>query len=215
VNWLGGTDGARLAGRFGWKASSATLADQVQTAFALDLGMGTSGRISPAGDCTARQAECLAAPHGGADGKPEIADSLVRLIVAYLDEIGPPRRSREDRRASAVFDEIGCAVCHVPVLPSAKGPVHAFTDLLLHDLGAGLDGGATEPGTLPTEWRTAPLWGLSKSVESGAGLLHDGRARTVEEAVLWHGGEGARAKDAFLTLAPADRQRLIDYLAGL
>ncbi|MBM6593336.1 di-heme oxidoredictase family protein [Microvirga pudoricolor] len=215
VNWIAGPDGRKRAGRFGWKASAATLNAQVETAFLLDLGLSTPGRLQAAGDCTAAQRTCLQAPHGGQNGGPEIPDEIVSRVAAYLASIPPDEPEAVDHKGRALFAAAGCASCHVPSLPGAGGPVRAFSDLLLHDMGPTLDGGATEPGVASTEWRTAPLWGLSRTLANGAGLLHDGRATTIEDAIKLHGGEAAGSRARFDTLALAERRRLIDFLKSL
>ena len=126
-----------------------------------------------------------------------------------------PQPAAPDAEGRRLFAATGCASCHTPSLPSPRGEVAAFTDLLLHDLGPALDGGATEPDVAPTEWRTAPLWGVSRAVASKAGLLHDGRAANVAEAVALHGGEGSGARARFGALGEADRARLVHYVEGL
>ncbi len=214
-HWAVAADGTRELGRFGLKASAATLEAQVEIAFALDLGMSTPGRPAPEGDCTGAQSACRAAPQGGTLERPEIPAELVRLVARFLASRPAPPPAPADPRGAALFSEVGCAACHRPALPGSGGPVHAYTDLLLHDLGPGLDGGATEPGIAPTAWRTAPLWGLSETLRNGAGLLHDGRARTLAEAVALHGGEAAVARARFDALPPADRQRLLAFLGRL
>ena len=215
VNWVVGPDGARRAGRFGWKASAATLDSQVETAFLLDLGLSTPGRPDPAGDCSPAQEACRAAPHGGREGAPEIPAEIVSRIAGYLATIPPDEPEAVDHRGSALFTAAGCAACHAPSLPGPRGPVRAFTDLLLHDMGTDLDGGATEPGIGATEWRTAPLWGLSRTLANGAGLMHDGRAATLVDAIRLHGGAAARSRSRFDALTLAERRRLIDFLASL
>lgn len=202
-------------GRFGWKASSATLADQVAIAFSLDLGMGTAARPAPAGDCTPAEPACIAGPHGGTAAEPEIAPEIVTMLAQYLAAV-PPAKPAGPAAGGGLFAETGCAACHRPALAAADGsPVPAFTDLLLHDMGPGLDGGATEPGVAPAEWRTAPLWGLSGALAAGAGLLHDGRAADVAAAIGWHGGEAAGSRARFSALSPQDRVRLLEYVSGL
>jgi CxxC motif-containing protein (DUF1111 family) len=217
ANWIAMPDGVHRVGRFGLKAGAATLDDQVETAFALDLGLSTPGRAMPAGDCTQAQSACLGAPHGGGPDAPEITGELVRRIALYLASIAPPAPANglAGRRGARLFAEVGCAACHRPALPSPSGPVRAFTDLLLHDLGPELDGGATELGVDSREWRTAPLWGLSRALEKRAGLLHDGRAATVAEAIRLHGGEAAHSRERFEALAETDRDRLLAYVGSL
>lgn len=210
-------DGTSRIGRFGWKGSAATLADMTEMAFSLDLGLSTPGRRAPWGDCTEKQSQCRAAPHGGDMSEPEITGELVAMIRDYLASIAPPA-SPDDTKAESgakFFADAGCAACHIPALPSPIGPVRAYTDLLLHDMGDGLDGGATEPGVAVSEWRTAPLWGLSRVVASGAGFLHDGRAGTLQEAILAHGGEGSAARSRYIALKQRDRDRLLAFLSSL
>jgi CxxC motif-containing protein (DUF1111 family) len=212
VRWIEGA-GGRRAGRFGAKAGAATLEAQVQLAFHLDLGFSTRAHPEPWGDCTPGQTLCRAAPHGARAGAelPEIPDAVVARVAAYLASIPPPAPSAADD-GRHLFAATGCAACHMPALPGAAGPVAAFTDLLLHDLGPAL-AGAPEPGAGASEWRTAPLWGLSRRLDSG--LMHDGRARGVRAAVSLHGGEGARARAAFEDLPEAERRRLVAYLEAL
>jgi CxxC motif-containing protein (DUF1111 family) len=207
-------NGTKHLGRFGLKSSSATIAAQTELAFSLDIGMSTSGHPDLAGDCLS--AACRAAPHGGTLVAPEIRPDLVAMLADYLAGVPPLQpASPPDPDGVRLFAAVGCASCHTPSLPGAKGEVHAFSDLLLHDLGPDLDGGATEPNVAPTEWRTAPLWGVSRALATHAGLLHDGRAPGVTDAVALHGGEGAQARTRFGELAGSDRDRLIRYVEGL
>jgi CxxC motif-containing protein (DUF1111 family) len=213
-HWVTGPDGARRVGRFGVRASAATLEAQVETAFALDLGLSTPDRPAPAGDCTGKQEACLASPQGGGPQGPEITAELVQLVARFLASRPAPEPA-QDPRGLTLFAEAGCAACHRPALPSASGSLPAYTDLLLHDLGPGLDGGATELGTAPTAWRTAPLWGLSETLRNGAGLLHDGRARDVAAAIAAHGGEAEAARARFRALPGPDRARLLAFVGNL
>jgi CxxC motif-containing protein (DUF1111 family) len=213
VNWVVGEGGRPRIGRFGLKASSADLRRQVELGFALDIGMSTPDFPAPEGDCPT--SDCRAAPHGGTAADPEVRGDLVAMLTGYLADVPPPPAAAPDAAGAALFASTGCAACHTPSLPSPRGAVGAFTDLLLHDLGPALDGGATERGVAPAEWRTAPLWGISRALRDGAGLLHDGRATGVEEAVALHGGEAAGSRDRMHGLAAADRQRLVDYVRGL
>ncbi|WP_052340818.1 di-heme oxidoredictase family protein [Salinarimonas rosea] len=198
----------RFVGRFGHKAQARDLAEMTAIAFAADLGMSTTHRPAAEGDCPT----CRAAPHGGT---PEIVDEIVGLVAAYLAAVPPPPEPAPDAAGARLFAETGCAACHAPALASPDGEVRAYTNLLVHDLGPGLDGGATEPGIAPGEWRTAPLWGLSRALADGAGLLHDGRAATVAEAIAAHGGEAAGARTAFDRLAAGERARLLRFVEGL
>ncbi|WP_245516046.1 di-heme oxidoredictase family protein [Ancylobacter aquaticus] len=209
-------DGGSSIGRFGWKASHPTLAGQASEAFALDLGLSTPLRPEPWGDCTDVQTACRNAPHGReAEGEPEISDAIVQRIVTYLRALKVPEGG-EDAGGARLFAATGCAACHRPALATrGGGTVALHTDVLLHDMGEGLADPAGVPGASASEWRTAPLAGLSRALERGVGLLHDGRAATVAEAVGWHGGEAAGARARFNRLGAADRARLIDYVSSL
>ncbi|MFC5069324.1 di-heme oxidoredictase family protein [Flaviflagellibacter deserti] len=213
VNWIVGPDGKQHVGRFGLKASGATLTHQIETAFSMDIGLSTDGMPKVEGDCP--QKACRNAPNGSEAGQPEIRHDLVAMLADYLANVPPPPAPVADPEGERLFAATGCASCHVPSMPTAKGQARAFTDLLLHDLGAGLDGGATEPGVAATEWRTAPLWGVSRALAAHAGLLHDGRAATVADAVALHGGEAAGALARFDALNDEDRNRLLAYVEGL
>lgn len=197
ASWL--PDG-RL-GRFGWQANEPDLRTQTASAFSTDLGLGTPEFPDPWGDCTATQTTCRTAPHGGI---PEIGDQVMALLDEFLRAVPAPQPTAP----SALFTQTGCAGCHLPSL----GGVPAYTDLLLHDMGPDLAdaGGASQ-------WRTAPLWGLGLTDPRPARTtyLHDGRARSVQEAILWHDGEAAHARDNFLTLSASDRAELVAFLESL
>ncbi|MBS9477857.1 di-heme oxidoredictase family protein [Ancylobacter radicis] len=209
-------EGGSMIGRFGWKASHADLASQTSEAFALDLGLSTPLRPEPWGDCTDAQTACRNAPHGReAEGEPEISDAIVSRIVTYLRSLKVPA-SEPDRRGEKLFAATGCATCHRPSLPTRDGASLAlFTDVLLHDMGEGLADSSGVPGADAAEWRTAPLAGLSRSLARAQGLLHDGRAATVAEAVRWHDGEAAGARARFEALDDRQRRLLLDYVSSL
>jgi CxxC motif-containing protein (DUF1111 family) len=219
VRWRSAASGRR-PGRFGWKADHASLAGQVAEALAMDLGLASPVRPSPAGDCGPAQPACLAEAGSGA---PVPARDLDRLI-AYVAGLRPrPAPAFGDiGRGEAIFDRVGCAACHGgPFVVASDAAVSGrpveriapFTDLLLHDLGPGLADPFPDGGDAAAlgEWRTAPLWGLRHR----AALLHDGRAATPREAVLWHGGEAAGSRARFLALPPAEQAILMAFLAGL
>jgi CxxC motif-containing protein (DUF1111 family) len=211
-------------GRFGWKAAAATIDDQNALAFSLDIGMSTSRRPIPWGDCTGQESACVTAPHGAdaARGETEIASQLMTLLDSFV-RAQPAPTSHDPRSPLAatgegLFTDIGCAACHRPsyAIARADGSSRAiapYSDLLLHDLGDGLRDAAGAAG----EWRTAPLWGLAKS-DSQPGpkaYLHDGRARSLEEAILWHGGEAGRAAAAAKGLTIAEWDALLAFLRSL
>jgi CxxC motif-containing protein (DUF1111 family) len=198
---------------FGRKASQPDLTHAVEMAFARDLGMSTRGLPNPAGDCTALQPACLAGPHGGDEAGIEIAPEIVASLVAYVASLAPGSPAPADAGGAALFEATGCASCHRPTLPGKEGqPVTLYSDLLLHDLGAGLAGIPEVQGQTAAEWRTAPLVGLQKRLAAGSTLLHDGRARSVEEAVLWHGGQAQDVRDAYGRLTAAERRALQDFV---
>lgn len=211
-----GADGRKAVGRFGWKASFATLREQVADAFVLELGLSTPVRPQPFGDCTAEQSACRSMPTGESaafEGR-EISNQMLDLVTTYVRGL-PASRTPDDAGGARLFAATGCSACHVPTLPGQGGePVRAFTDLLLHDMGAGLDGGVGEAGVKPSEWRTAPLADLDPR-DGKRRYLHDGRAGTLTEAVGWHQGEGAHARRMFEALSETDRQSLIAYLERL
>lgn len=215
-------------GRFGLKANQPSL--RVQVAAALSGDMGLSNPVFPAQPCTPRQARCLAAPDGDdADGF-EVPESLLETIVFFTASIGVPRRRRpEDSvvlRGQSLFDEAGCESCHVarfttmedeamPHLSSQE--IWPYTDLLLHEMGPDLADGRKDFEARGDEWRTPPLWGagLARAMHARVGFLHDGRARTIEEAIVWHGGEARASRDRFASLGLEDRRALIAFVRSL
>ena len=210
------TDGTQRLGRFGWKATQPDLAAQTTMAFYNDMGMSTDAHREPWGECTVEQRACREAPHGAEDGV-EIPTSLVELIVAHLEKLQPPVHANTGsgaRQGEAIFNRIGCALCHAtPALPNGT-PIAAYTDMLLHDMGPGLNDGIAEGAARPGEWRTAPLWNVAADVKT-TGLLHDGRARSVAEAISWHDGEAALVRMRFDGLTVAEKTALIAFVSGL
>jgi CxxC motif-containing protein (DUF1111 family) len=214
-------------GRFGWKGDEPDLAHQISAAFHFDLGLSTPLRRELWGDCTAAQADCRAAPQGADKGGVEVENTVVSLVATYLRSLpAPATTSAANERGRTLFAEVGCGACHSSNVPAelADGQTKWFTpytDLLIHDMGDGLadrafDGSVSKVAGAH-EWRTAPLWGLGARVaaKDGATLLHDGRARSVLEAILWHGGEAAAAKQRAAGLSAEDRAALIAFLESL
>ena len=217
-------------GRFGWKATEPDLQHQISGAFHFDLGLSTPLHPENWGDCTAGQTACRGAPQGAPAGETEVNGQTVELIAQYLRALPAPAPAappgKDAETGAAVFARIGCGACHTESQPSldAAGKeveIAPYTDLLLHDMGDGLadrtDDGTVSPAPDARDWRTAPLWGLGQRAAKGpaANLLHDGRARSILEAVLWHDGEAARAARAAAQLPPAERQALITFLESL
>lgn len=207
--WIVATDGRRKLGRWGWKAATPELTSQIEIAFQRDFGISTTGRPDASGECTTAEKECRAA---GGD-TVELPDKSRDMIATYLRLLRWPAPRDEAAPGSALFQSAGCADCHATLRDSKGRPVHAFTDMLLHDMGPGLDDGIAEGAARSSEWRTAPLWDVADNLARG-GLLHDGRARDIAEAVQWHGGEGMKARAAFNALSPAQRMQIEDFLIG-
>jgi CxxC motif-containing protein (DUF1111 family) len=209
-------------GRFGWKASVADLADQTASAFLHDMGLRTS-RL-PSGDLTPEQEKSLAAlPNGGS---PEVSDQISARIVSYLQALAPPNATAEQPAGKKLFSALNCQRCHLPEaktgavagLPElANRTFHAYTDLLLHDMGTALADGRPDHAATGQEWRTPPLWGLGRHerVSGSVAYLHDGRARTLDEAIRWHGGEAAPASQAYQQLTANQKAELMAFLQSL
>lgn len=221
-----------MLGRFGLKAGAPTIREQSAAAFAGDIGISNPLFPDPWGDCTTAQAECRAAIHGddpGQDGFEVDAESL-DLVTFYSRNLGvPARRDEADPvvlRGKKVFYQTGCTGCHQPSFVTSRLAdqpeqsfqlIWPFTDMLLHDMGKDLADHRPEARATGTEWRTAPLWGigLTEQVSGHSTFLHDGRARSLLEAILWHGGEAQAARDRVVDMAAADRAALIRYLESL
>ena len=207
--WIADAGGRRKLGRFGWKASEADLTAQISLVFQRDFGIGTSDFPGPAGECTQTESKCRSIT--GPD--IELPDELRDLIADYLRSLYSPDPLNEKTPGFVLFKRIGCAGCHATLKDGGGRPVRAYTDLLLHDLGSGLDDGIADGAARSSEWRTAPLWDVKDSLSQG-GLLHDGRARSIDEAVAWHGGEASQARAAFNALSSKDRRMVADFLLG-
>ncbi|HWA90128.1 MAG TPA: di-heme oxidoredictase family protein [Rhizomicrobium sp.] len=207
--WIAGAGGTRALGRWGWKAAVPQLPSQVEIAFQRDFGIGTAGQPGAYGECTPAETLCRNAP-----GKDvELPDEFRDDIVAFLKMLRAPDAQNRASPGFAAFRSAGCMACHATPKGGNGKPVPAYTDLLLHDLGPGLDDGIAEGAAKSSEWRTAPLWDVSANLKQG-GLLHDGRARSIAEAVRWHGGEASQARDAFNALSPNKRKLLEAFLLG-
>jgi CxxC motif-containing protein (DUF1111 family) len=219
-------------GRFGWKAGMPTIHDQSASAAAGDIGLSSSLVPKPAGDCTPAEIKCMNAPNGNSarSGGYEIGDDLMALVTFYTQNLAvPARRKPEDPEVlhgKALFKSSGCAACHMPSFTTgtvdgqpqlSNQRIWPYTDLLLHDMGEGLADNRPEGEADGREWRTAPLWGigLTAVVSGHTFLLHDGRARNVEEAILWHGGEAQSARDAYANLTTTERQALLAFVNSL
>ncbi len=223
--------GRPILGRFGLKAGSATVAHQSAKAFANDIGVSSPAFPAPSGDCTPAQTLCRTAPHGDTDARGDEIDAEgLAITVLYAANLAVPARrdvnDPEVLRGKALFHGAGCAGCHTPkhVTHRVEDAPHRsfqliwpYTDLLLHDMGPGLADAFTEGRATGQEWRTPPLWGigLTAAVSGETSFLHDGRARSLLEAILWHGGEAQAARDAVAAMEKADREALIRFLESL
>lgn len=218
-----------VLGRFGWKAAQPSINQQNAHALAGDMGLTSS--LKKNDDCTPAQTDCLNAPNGeGPEGEPEVSDNILRLITFYTRNLGvPARRDAGDAQVlqgKNLFFKAGCQQCHTPQFttgPDASEPelanqvIRPYTDLLLHDMGEGLADNLSEFQASGQEWRTPPLWGigLTKVVSGHTQFLHDGRARNLMEAVLWHGGEAQAAQRQVLAFDAEQRAALLAFLNSL
>lgn len=227
--------GQTRLGRFGYKATTASVKHQVASAFNFDMGVTTS--VMPNPDCGSSQTGC-------SGSGTELADEHLDHLVKYISLLGVrPQRDIGNpavQRGEPLFTTIGCAGCHTPTHQTSpyhplaelrNQTIHPYTDLLLHDMGPDLADNLGEGEASGSEWRTAPLWGLGLSacVTGGTthapqgsqvctpvhGYLHDGRARTIEEAILWHGGEGEAAKNAYQALSSSQKHDVLRFLESL
>jgi CxxC motif-containing protein (DUF1111 family) len=217
--------GKTRAGRFGHKATQPNLLQQTAAAFHDEIGV--TSRLFPIDECWPVQEECYRVETvSGIEAK----DEQIGAIADYLAMLAPPpQRDADDfevKRGEEIFRRAQCAVCHLPEIGISPDTRHIemteeyirpYTDLLLHDMGEGLADGRREFLAGGRDWRTAPLWGLGlrKTVNGNDNLLHDGRARTLAEAILWHGGEAEVSRQAFMTMNSRERQALLRFLDSL
>ncbi len=211
-------------GRFGWQGTSLSVRDQTVKAFARDMGLTSSVGLED--DCTAIQLSCRKAANGGT---PEVSDEFLAAVVEFQRSLAVPKRTEASAVAPPMnrsFADVGCAACHRERLPvmlpgpdgqSETSEIDAFTDLRLHDLGRGLSDRTVAGGRVPSLWRTAPLWGLGYRIKSERmpTFIHDGRARSIEEAILWHAGEADAARRHFEHLPREQRRQLLSWIETL
>ncbi len=204
-------------GRFNWKANASTVKHQVAMAMSNDMGL--TSPLYPNENCTHSQKECLNSPKG-----KDIFDVPMKRLDAvsfYLKNLKVPQsqETQEYKMGLKIFKQLACASCHIPTFTLDSGrKIHPFSDLLLHDMGKDLADGRAEFQASANEFRTPPLWGISinkQVLRERVNFLHDGRARTIEEAILWHEGEAKQSKDNFTRLSPQEQKVLIDFLEKL
>lgn len=212
-------------GKFGWKSNQPSLKQQTAGALFGDLGLTTS--IFSGNPCPSPQKDCYDAPNGGS---PEVTDKQMDRFMLYQSSLAVPKRRNykapEVLKGKVAFHKLKCVSCHAtnfktdtyafnPLLSNKT--IHPFSDFLLHDMGEGLADNRPDFLADGREWRTQPLWGIGliKTVNKHTFLLHDGRARNIEEAILWHGGEAEKSKNEFKKLSKTEREHLIAYIESL
>lgn len=199
---------------FGLKGTTASLEDMTSLAFLRDLGLSTPLHAHISGDCTAEQSACLSAPHGADFGGAEISADIVAMIAHYLTTLAAPTSPKPTQpHGAALFSTLGCATCHRREMPGRDGKaVTLYSDLARHPMGSALAGLTEANGQSRDVWRTAPLIDMQSRLAAGASLLHDGRAQTVAEAILWHGGAADEARKQYKALSKDDRLALEQYV---
>lgn len=219
-------------GRFGWKAGQPSIAQQTAGAFNGDIGISTQLVPAPQGDCTTQQKDCLKAPNGNSvkQQNVEAGKTVFNLVTFYSKNLAVPRRRAPADpivlKGKELFYKSGCIACHQPKFTTGTLPgqphlsnqkIWPYTDMLLHDMGPGLADNRPEGAATGQEWRTAPLWGigLTKIVNGHTLFLHDGRARNLLEAILWHGGEAEAAKQKVIKMMDNERSALIKFIESL
>ncbi len=217
-----------VAGRFGLKANKASV--RLQTAGAFHGDIGLSNPIFSSQSCTDKQVDCKNEITGNDKEGTEIDENQLTMVVNFIKNIGVPKRRNPGKKSvmagRSLFYQTGCAECHHPSYTTGKDKdfphlanqvIWPYTDLLLHDMGQGLADGRPDYLATGSEWKTPPLWGvgLSKQVNGAQNFLHDGRARSVEEAIIWHGGEAEQTKQKFVSLDKMQREKLIEFVNSL
>lgn len=215
--------GSVRIGRFGWKANQPSILQQVAAAFSGDLGITSS--LFPEENCPSQE-DCSNIPNGG---NPELVNEALDDVTFYAASLSvPARRNIDDEtilEGKQLFNEINCATCHTPKIVTSTSSINAlsnqiirpYSDMLLHDMGEDLADNTPDFEATGREWRTQPLWGIGliETVNGHTNLLHDGRARNIEEAILWHGGEAELAKNSFISLTPEERASIITFIEDL
>jgi CxxC motif-containing protein (DUF1111 family) len=212
-------------GKYGWKANMPTLKQQIAGALSGDMGLTTS--LFPETNCPSPQQDCIDAPNGG---EPEVTDTQLDRILFYQSNLAVPNRRNFTEesvlKGKALFSELNCIGCHA--INQTTGPsevssllenvtIKPYSDFLLHDMGDDLADNRPDFDANGNEWRTQPLWGIGliSTVNNHTFFLHDGRARNIEEAILWHGGEAETIKTAFKNLSEEERENVIDFVNSL
>ena len=214
--------GKTVLGRFGWKANTATLYDQCAAAFVNDMGLTTP--LFPM-EPTMNQSN----GNDGLDDDPELNGAELDAVVLYCRTLGVPAPRRleaeEVKQGARLFEQVGCTKCHVPSMKTGKTDIqalsdqtiYAYTDMLLHDMGEDMADNRPDFLADGNEWKTRPLWGIGlvETVHGYTYYLHDGRAKTLEEAILWHAGEADNVKNEFKKLSKTERNLILAFLEAL
>ena len=215
----------KVLGRFGWKATRGTLLHHIAGAASEDMGL--TSLIFPQQNCMHIQKECTNQINGGT---PEISEKQINILQLYMQTLAVPRQrdaqNKDVIKGSKLFTKIGCENCHISTYRTGQHKDHEelsnrvikpYSDFLLHNMGPELDDGLKEGKVESSEWKTPPLWGIGlvKIVNKHTRFLHDGRARSIEEAILWHGGEGLISKEKFLSLSAEERRTVLKFLSSL
>lgn len=219
------SDDKMKIGRFGWKSNQPTIKQQNAGAALGDMGITTSVNMNE--NCNEGQDDCKRRVSGGS---PEMSDYQLDRMNFYLSVLAVPARrdftDKDNLAGEDIFNKISCSSCHVPKFTTANNheikilrnqTIFPYTDLLLHDMGDDLADNRPDGKANGKEWRTPPLWGIGlvKVVNKHTNFLHDGRARNLEEAILWHGGEAEKSKNDYRALPKEDREKLLKFLESL
>jgi CxxC motif-containing protein (DUF1111 family) len=213
-------------GRFGWKANRPDLPTIIASAFAGDIGI--TNPIFPNQPCSSIQVSCQQQPNGNDKDGFELPHDLLELTVNFVRDTAVPKARVNEHHIEGrdAFISVGCQHCHQPSFTTqamaglphlSEQKIWPYSDFLLHDMGEELADDRTDFLASGREWRTAPLWGigLQRKVAQRLSLLHDGRARSVEEAILWHGGEAQSAKEKYMALPQVLRRELVIFVEAL
>lgn len=217
--------GKMAIGRFGWKAEQPSVFQQTATAFNEDMGLTTP--LLPQENYT--KTEATVCETKSLTGQPEVSAKILHDVVLYSRTLAVPARRAVTNanvlRGQRLFQQTGCAVCHLPTLHTgdsdipqlAHQTIQPYADLLLHDMGDGLSDHRPVFDAAGNDWRTPPLWGIGlvSTVDGHTFFLHDGRARNLTEAILWHGGEAQASRENYRTLSKSDRDALLAFLNSL
>ena len=223
VHWVD-VNGKQEIGRFGWKAINSSLRTQNANAMSQDMGLTTSVFMDP--NCTTSQPICWTSPNGGS---PEVSDSSLDAVTDFMTALAVPERRIKElstfNKGAQLFAQVGCASCHTPKQKTgdslrfpllSQQVIYPYTDLLLHDMGAALDDGVKEKNAESYEWRTPPLWSIGiVARDPEARFLHDGRASSLTEAIMWHGGEAETTKLRFKQLPIEQKEILLSFLKSI